>query len=288
MFHTDLTQANAYCQQKASQSGSSFYYSFFFLPAQKRLAITALYAFCREVDDVVDECKEASIALTKLNWWRSELARLDQGEPTHPVTKALAPYQAPFQITTARLNEIIDGMRMDLEQSRYLDFTGLRLYCYRVASVVGLMAAEIFGKKNNQTLEYAENLGIALQLTNIIRDVGEDARKGRIYLPNEDLQKFGVSPQSILQARESPEFQNLMQFQAQRARDFYRRAYAQLPDVDRSAQRTGLIMSSIYSDLLSEIERLKFPVLNSRTSLTPSRKIWIACKTWVSGRPARV
>ena len=193
-----------YCQQKAAASGSSFYYSFLFLPAERRRAITALYAFCREVDDVVDETNEMQIAAAKLAWWRSEVANLFAGNPQHPVTKAFAPHRESFSISSENLNHIIDGMEMDLTQTRYLDWPGLERYCYRVASVVGLLAAGIFGYRDARTLDYARDLGIAFQLTNIIRDVGEDARKNRIYLPMADLKQFGVPAADILQARETP------------------------------------------------------------------------------------
>src|SRR6266852_8253407 len=210
-----------YCQQKAAASGSSFYYSFLFLPAARRRAITALYAFCREVDDAVDECSDAQLAASKLGWWRAELANLYAGKPQHPVTKALAPHTENFSISSERLNQIIDGMEMDLRQTRYLDWAGLERYCYRVASVVGLIAAGIFGYRDARTLDYARSLGIAFQLTNIIRDVGEDARKNRVYLPVEDLQRFGVPAADILQAKETPAFRSLMEFQAERARRYY-------------------------------------------------------------------
>ncbi|HVL55246.1 MAG TPA: presqualene diphosphate synthase HpnD [Burkholderiaceae bacterium] len=277
-----------YCQQKAAASGSSFYYSFLFLPAQRRRAITALYAFCREVDDAVDETSDAAIARVKLQWWRAEIDRLWDGGAQHPVALALQPHLQPFGITRARLLEIIDGMQMDLQQDRYVDFEGLRVYCRRVAGVVGELAAGIFGATDPQTLRYGDALGLAFQLTNIIRDVGEDARKGRIYLPIEDLQRFGVSAGEILSARHSDRFVALMAFQADRARAQYRTAYALLPAQDRSAQRPGLIMASIYSTLLDEIERDGFLVLSQRTSLTPVRKFWLAWRTWVTGRPVRL
>lgn len=278
-----------YCQQKSAKSGSSFYYSFLFLPPLKRRAITALYAFCREVDDVVDECSDTSIAATKLAWWRTEINAMMLGRPTHPVTRALEPLSKQFNITEARLNAIIDGMQMDLDQTRYLDYVGLKLYCHRVAGVVGILAAEIFGySQPEKTLGYADQLGLALQLTNIIRDVGEDARKGRIYLPLEDLKKFDVTAAQILRFERSDNFVRLMTFQVQRAREQYRIAYAMLPQTDVKAQRTGLIMSSIYSDLLNEIERNGFKMLSERTSLTPLRKLWLAWRTWVSSRPAPV
>jgi phytoene synthase len=271
-----------YCQRKAAASGSSFYYSFLFLPRQRRRAITALYAFCREVDDVVDETSDAQLAATKLAWWRQEVALLFAGKPQHPVSKALQPAIAAYGVTAARLNEIIDGMQMDLTQTRYLDFAALERYCYHVAGVVGMLAAGIFGYGDARTLDYARSLGTAFQLTNIIRDVGEDARKNRIYLPIADLQQFGVGAADLLQARHSDAFVALMRFQAARARRFYDEARAALPRADRRAQRPGLIMAAIYSALLDEIERDGFQVLRGRASLTPLRKFWIAWKTWLA------
>ena len=271
-----------YCQQKAAGSGSSFYYSFLFLPAERRRAITALYAYCREVDDIVDEGLDPQVAAPKLAWWRAELANLAKGNPQHPVTKALLPLKAKFSIDEPRLLEIIDGMEMDLTQSRYLDWAGLERYCYRVAGVVGLLAAGIFGYRNPRTLAYARNLGIAFQLTNIIRDVGEDARKNRIYLPMEDMKRFGVTAAEILNGKQTPGFSALMAFETQRAKDYYANAFANLPAEDRKAQRAGLIMAAIYRTLLGEIEADGFQVLKQRTSITPLRKFWIAWKTWVS------
>jgi phytoene synthase len=271
-----------YCQQKAAASGSSFYYSFLFLPPERRRAITALYAFCREVDDVVDECTDAQVARAKLAWWRLEIGKLFEGAPNHPVTRALAPFLEAFQIKRERLNEIVDGMEMDLTQTRYLDFPGLERYCYHVASAVGLLAAGIFGYTNPRTLDYARNLGTAFQLTNIIRDVGEDARKNRIYLPIDELQKFGVAASEILSGTYSEKFRNLMEFQARRAESFYDKAMQTLPAEDRRAQRAGLIMAAIYRATLEEIEHDGFKVLTQRTSLTPLRKLWLAWKTWVS------
>jgi phytoene synthase len=270
-----------YCQEKAAASGSSFYYSFLFLPPERRRAITALYAFCREVDDVVDETSEMELAAAKLAWWRAEVAHLYAGNPQHPVTKALQPHREKFAITAERLNEVIDGMEMDLSQTRYLDWPGLERYCYRVAGVVGLLAAGIFGYRDPRTLQYAKQLGIAFQLTNIIRDVGEDARKNRIYLPMEDLKRFNVPASDILQSRETSEFKSLMAFEAQKARDYYDKAMGTLPAEDRRAQRPGLIMASIYRALLEEIERDGFRVLTQRTSLTPLRKFWLAWRTWL-------
>jgi phytoene synthase len=272
-----------YCQQKAAQSGSSFYYSFMFLPPERRRAITAVYAFCREVDDIVDECTDPTIARTKLAWWRDELARLYAGQPQHPVARAIAPCVAPFDLKQELMLEIIDGMEMDLTQNRYLDFAALEVYCYRVAGAVGLLAARIFGYTDPHTLGYARDLGTAFQLTNIVRDVGEDARKGRIYLPQDELAQFGVGSEQILHAKYDDKFVRLMAFQGERAEQYYDRAYAQLPKVDRATQRPGLIMAAIYRTLLAEIRRDRFQVLDRRTALTPVRKLWIAGITWVRG-----
>ena len=272
-----------YCQQKTVQSGSSFYYSFLFLAPERRRAITALYAFCREVDDTVDECTDQSIARIKLAWWRNEVATMYAGQPDHPVMKALQPHLAVYQLEQQHLQAIIDGMEMDLDQTRYLDFPALNRYCWHVASVVGILSASIFGVTNPQTLKYAEKLGLAFQLTNIIRDVGEDARKGRIYLPVNELQQFNVTAADLLNARHSDNFERLMQFQVDRAKTVYEKAFALLPPEDRRAQRPGLMMSSIYRTLLDEIEHDKFHVLTQRISLTPLRKLWLAWKTYIRG-----
>jgi 15-cis-phytoene synthase len=271
-----------YCEQRAAASGSSFYYSFLFLPAERRRAITALYAFCREVDDVVDECADPTLARIKLAWWRTEIGAAFSGQPQHPVTRALAPVVRRFALSEAHFNEIIDGMEMDLARNRYASFEVLQEYCYKVAGVVGLMAAAIFGYANQATLRYAKDLGTAFQLTNIIRDVGEDARRGRIYLPGEELDRFGVSESEILSLRENHGFGALMAFQIQRARDYYARALAALPKSDRRNQRPGLVMAAIYRTLLDEIEAEGSRVLSSRIRLTPLRKLWIAWKTWLT------
>jgi phytoene synthase len=270
-----------YCQQRAAQSGSSFYYSFLFLPPEWRRAITALYAFCREVDDIVDNVTEASVARAKLAWWRSEVAQMFAGAPSHKVTQAIAPAIAAYGLPIEHFMSIIDGMQMDLDQTRYVDFESLRLYCHRAAGVVGLLAAPIFGMTNARTLDYAARLGLAMQLTNIIRDVGEDARRGRIYIPQTELQRFGVTPSSILRAEYVPGFEALMGFQIERANAAYVDAFSWLPPEDRHAQRPGLIMAAIYRALLEEIQSENGHVLHQRIALTPLRKLWIAWKTWV-------
>lgn len=271
-----------YCRQKTLESGSSFYYSFIFLPKQKREAINALYAFCREVDDIADECLDFNVALVKLNWWRSEIANLFNQNPQHPVTKALAPQLHPFNLSAEYFNEIIDGMEMDLNFNRYADFKQLQLYCYRVASVVGYLSAQIFGFSHRNTLKFAHDLGMALQLTNIIRDVGEDARRNRIYLPLDELAQFGVSEEDLLKSRESEAVKNLLEFQIARAEGFYDRALKQLPNEDKKQQRAGLMMAAIYRTLLREIKTDGAEkVLNSKTSLGTLRKLLIATRVWL-------
>jgi len=270
-----------YCQQRTAQSGTSFYYSFLFLPPERRRAITALYAFCREVDDVVDEVSDPDLARTKLAWWRKEVGAIFSGTPQHPVALALQPVVAAYRLPQQHFQTVIDGMAMDLERNRYLDFADLERYCHCVAGVVGLMSAEIFGYANPGTLDYARNLGIAFQLTNIIRDVGEDARRGRIYLPQDDLARHGVSVASILRRESTPAMVPLMKEQVARARRWHQNALDALPLEDRRTQRPGLIMAAIYRALLDEIERDGYAVLDHRIALTPLRKLWIA---WTTAR----
>ena len=270
-----------YCQTRAAASGSSFYYSFLFLPTDTRRAITAFYALCRELDDVVDESHDPHVATATLDWWRAELERMRRGVPEHPVTRALLDTPQGRNLSPSLLLEIIDGMAMDLSYQRYPDFATLQQYCYRVASVVGELAASIFGYQHPATRQYAHDLGLAFQLTNIIRDVGEDARRGRIYLPQAELAQFGVREADILQARATPAFAALMRFQYERAQALYAKALDELPAADRKAQRPGLVMAAIYRALLDEIQRDAFPVLHARVSLTPVRKLWLASKTWL-------
>jgi 15-cis-phytoene synthase len=267
-----------YCEQRLAQSRSSFAYSFRILPAPRRRAITALYAYCREVDDVVDEVSDPGLARIKLAWWRREIAAVYDGTPQHPVAHALKQIVGEYSLPREHFEAIIDGMTMDLDQKRYQDFTTLERYCYRVAGVVGLLSAHIFGFEDAQTLTYARELGIAFQLTNIVRDVGEDARRGRIYLPQDELQRFGVAAADIIGRRLTPSFQALMAFQVERARACYARAFAALPARDRRAQRPGLMMAAVYRALLAEIERDGYHVLDQRISLAPFYKAWIAWK----------
>ena len=276
---SSLMKPDEYCQQKVASRGSSFYYSFLFLTPEKRQAITALYAFCREVDDCVDECSDPVIARKKLDWWRNEIQRVFHEKPQHPVGLALRSSLEHFKLAEEHFHAMIDGMLMDTTQHHYASFEDLSLYCYRVAGVVGLLAAEIFGYQNEQTLNYARELGTAFQLTNIIRDVSEDAQRGRIYLPEEDLQRFNLDRQDIFNASRSGNMQAMLDFQIQRAEYFYEQAFTCLPDEDRYTQRSGIIMAAIYQRLLKKIQRKPFMIFQKRISLSPLGKLWIAWNT---------
>ncbi len=282
-----------YVQQKAAASGSSFYYAFLFLPPERRAAITAFYAFCREVDDVVDEVSDVGVAQTKLAWWRSEVAQAFAGQINHPVMQALMPLTNTFGIEARHLLAVIDGCQMDLEQNRYLDFTNLQQYCHLVAGVVGEVAARIFGQTRPETTHYAHRLGLAFQLTNIVRDVGEDAVRGRIYLPVNELQQFDVKAHELIKRGAVPgvdptdfqrRFAALMRFQCERALRSYDEALALLPEADRRSQKPGLMMASIYRTLLQEIAADPVLVLTKRVGLTPLRKFWLAWKVQALGR----
>ena len=254
-----------YCQNKTAKSGSSFYYSFLFLPKDKRQAITALYAFCREVDDIADSEMDNHIKRVKLDWWRSEIENLYNNSPQHPVSHALHSAINTFKLEKEYFLEIINGMEMDLERVRFNNFDELNLYCYRVAGVVGLLSASIFGYQNPLTLEYATKLGLALQLTNIIRDVYEDSLRDRLYLPLDE---------------NTEAFQKLMQFQAERAHQCYRDAFNTLPAEDRYAQKTGIIMAAIYEATLNEMEEDQLQILKHKVVIPPLRKILIALKSF--------
>ena len=272
-----------YVQERAARSGSSFYYAFLFLPPPRRAAITAFYAFCREVDDVVDEASDPTVAAAKLAWWSEEVRAAFTGRPNHPVMQALLPLSREFGIEERHLQAVIDGCRIDLQQNRFLDFAGLQQYCHLVAGVVGEVASGIFGRSQAQTVSYAHRLGLAMQLTNIIRDVGDDARRGRVYLPLDELREHGVKVEELLR-RQAPwgysgRFEALMRFQARRAHALFDEALSLLPAEDRRSQKPGLMMAHIYRSLLREIERGDFQVLHQRTTLTPLRKLWIAFRT---------
>ena len=269
-----------YCEKKTKESRSSFLFAFIFLSQKKRNALTALYAFCREVDDIADECKEYKIGKNKLDWWRFEIDRLYNNLPQHPVTLALQPYIDDYKLDKAYFVEIIDGMEMDLNFNRYETFKQLQLYCYRVASTVGILSAQIFGYKDSKTLKYAHNLGIALQLTNIIRDIGEDARRGRIYIPLDELKNFNVTETEILKYINDKKMRELVENQTKRAHNYYQLAISNLPNIDKRNQKPGLMMGNIYYVLLSKILKTSPEnILNQKTSLSNLKKLSIVLLT---------
>jgi phytoene synthase len=268
-----------YCQDKTLKSGSSFYFSFLFLPESQRRAMNALYAFCREVDDVVDECSDPGLARIKLQWWRDEVDRWYAGRAQHPVGLAMQGLGQDFDLPREYFQEIIDGMEMDLDRQRYADFGELGLYCYRVAGVVGLLSTEIFGYEDRKTPRYATELGLAFQLTNILRDIREDAQRDRIYLPQDELQHFGVSEDDILSGRENDNTRALLAFQAQRALGYYDSALEKLPEAERDQQRGALIMARIYRETLQRIIAEGYPVMRKRVALSPWKKLWLAWRT---------
>jgi len=261
---------------------SNFTTSFCFLPKPKRQAMQALYNYCRHIDDIVDETEDQQKAQHELNHWRKEINNLYQGNPTHPIAKALQTPIQQYDLPQAWLEELIDGMEMDLKQTRYQRWKDLELYCYRAASVVGQLTACILGYQNKQTLKYAYNLGICLQLINIIRDVGEDATRGRIYLPIEECIKHGVNPQDITTKKHTPELEALLQTQTKRARQYYQNAIEKLPKEDRNNQKIGLMMANTYLQLLKKIEKKSYPVLTQRLKLTKPHKLTILLKTYIS------
>jgi len=276
-----------YCINKTNKSGSSFLPAFYFLGNEKKMALTALYAFCREVDDIVDGCDDYKEGRKKLNWWSLEVSRLFSGTPQHPVTKLLVNYIYKFDLDEKYFNEIIDGMEMDLNFNRYENFTKLQLYCYRAASAVGILSAKIFGFNNINTLKYAHDMGIALQLTNIIRDLGEDAKRGRIYIPLDELKLFDLTETDILNCTNHKKIKKLVIFLSERAQNFFFSAVEHLPAEDKRKQLPGLMMGNIYFVLLKKIV-ISDPekILNKRTLLSPYRRVIIALTcfmnyTWI-------
>ena len=262
------------------KSRSSFYYSFLFLPRPKRDAIYAVYALCRAVDDVADDAGDMEAKAQRLKGWREELDRCYAGRPTHPITRALRDCLSRYPIPKGYFEELIAGVEMDLTLTRYRTFADLTRYCYRVASVVGLICIEIFGYRREATKEYAINLGLALQLTNILRDLKTDGRRGRIYLPQEDLERFGYREDDLLHCRYTPGFFPLMRFEADRARDYFRRAAESLPSEDRKNMVVAEIMGRIYRETLEMIARKEFRVFEDRIALSRARKIRLALTTW--------
>ncbi len=287
----------AYCRQQAAQSGSSFYYSFLFLPPAQRDAIMALYAFCRAVDDVVDTVQDPGVAASKLAWWRGEIDRMyaaDSAAPaTHPICLALHAPALTYGIKASDLKAVIAGMEMDLQQHSYVDDEALSVYCWRVAGIVGQMSARIFSDNSGSCDAYALHMGQALQRINIIRDVGEDALRSRVYLPLDLLAKHGLKLSDviarkplIIDAQPAPAMVQALKECAEQAKDHLRLALDALPADQVRKQRSGLIMGRVYASLLAEIERSGFPVLTQRVSLTPLKKLSLAWRSWVAPQRA--
>ncbi len=262
------------------QSRSSFYYSFFALPKAKREAVYAVYALSRSVDDIADEPGDITEKAERLKAWREELDRCYAGEPTQPITIQLQACLRRYPIPQRYFEELIAGVEMDLTIDRYPTFADLYRYCYRVASVIGLICIEIFGYTNEMTKEYAINLGLALQLTNILRDLKTDGQRGRIYLPQEDLQRFGYREEDLLGCRYTPEFFPLARFAADRARDYFRRAAERLPPEDRKNLVAAEIMGRIYRETLEVIAQHGYRVFDNRIALSSARKLQLALTTW--------
>ena len=265
-----------YCYAKVKESKSNFTWAFYFISKNRRDALVSLYAFCREIDDIVDHTIDLEVATAKINWWKSEINHLFHSAPQHPVTKSLLNFIHDYELNEAYFIEMLDGMEMDLKFNRYESFKQLQLYCYRVAGVVGILSVKILGFKNQATLKYAHDLGIALQLTNIVRDVGEDARKNRIYIPLDELHRFNVLEDDILGFKENKNVSSLLIYQIERAETFYKSAYEKIPKEDIDPQIPGLLMGKIYETLLHEIKRDRpEQTLNHKVILPPFRKILV-------------
>jgi len=269
-----------YCRDKTRGAGSSFFYAFLFLPEDQRRAIMALYAFCREVDDVADTIREQEVALAKLAFWREEVARVFRDQPQHPVGKELCWAKGRFSLDEELLVELLDGMLMDISRKAIVTPADLSLYCYRVAGVVGLLSIEIFGYRQRKSRDFATRLGEALQLTNILRDVAEDARLGRIYIPQSDRARYQVADQAFIQGRCDEKMQQLLRHYAQRAETAYQQAVATLPMADRAALRPSIVMAAIYHAYLPRLEAVAFDLWRHPVRMLPLRKIWIAWRAW--------
>lgn len=271
-----LDQAQQYCLELTKKSNSSFYHSFIFLDKNQQQAMVALYAFCRLIDDVVDEGDCQQTAQQELDAWRERIAAMYRGSAEHPVCIALAHSLGFYPLKQQHFLELISGMEMDLIHHSYPSFAQLEQYCYKVASVVGLLATEIFGYKNQQTLDYAYDLGLALQLTNILRDVKEDALRGRVYLPLDEMEKFQLQAADLQKPANNRQLYDLFAMQGARAEAYYHSAYAKLPPEDRYAQLPGLIMAAIYHKTLHNIKKQGYQVLKGKTSISTLNKIFTA------------
>ena len=287
MTSRSVSDAQAYCTALTKKSGSNFYYSFLFLPKKRRAAMYTVYAFCKEIDNAVDEPPAESNPQEELRRWRAELEAAYRGTPTFPVTISLAEHVRQLSIPQAYFEELIKGVEMDLTASRYASFQDLSLYCYRVASVVGLICLHIFGPTSPRAQDYAVSLGLAFQLTNILRDIGTDAAQDRIYLPREDLDKFGCTDQTILQRQENDAIRELFHFETARTHEYYAKAQAafeSLPASDQQALTVAEIMRAVYFRILKKIEEPKHRIFGPRARLAASRRLAVAAGVWFRSR----
>jgi phytoene synthase len=278
------TDPAAYCLQVTRKSGSNFYYPLLLLPRGKREALFAVYAFCRQSDDIVDEVKTADEAKKQLDDWREELRRAYEGTPQHPITRRLKEIFSDYPIPRVYFEELINGMEMDLRVKRYKTFEDLYLYCYRSASVVGLACIEVFGYSHPQVKDYAVAQGIALQLTNILRDLPEDLKRDRIYLPQEEMARFGYAEADLLHHVYNDSFIALMRHQSDRAKDYYKKAASLLWGPDRASLAVSEIIRAVYWNLLLEIEKGRFDVFGKRVALSTPRILRIALSAWWTNR----
>ena len=287
MTSLSVADAQAYCTALTKKSGSNFYYSFLFLPKTRRAAMYTVYAFCKEVDNAVDEPPAGSNPRDELRRWRAELEAAYHGRPTFPVTISLAEHVKALSIPQTYFDELINGVEMDLTASRYASFQDLSLYCYRVASVVGLICLHIFGPTSARAQDYAVALGMAFQLTNILRDIGTDAAQARIYLPQEDLRKFDCTDQAILQRQENDAIRKLVRFEAARAHEYYAKAqssFEALSADDRKALTVAEIMRAVYFRILKKIEEPSHQIFGPRARLAASHRLAVAAGVWFRAR----
>ena len=272
-----------YCQNRAAPSGSSFYYSTLFLPAEKRRALTTLFAFCGEIEEGAEECSEPALAQIKLNWWRQELVNAFNGRPQHPVSQALLPVAAQFDLPQELLLQFIDGVEGGLLKNRHADFNSLQDYCSRTSGHAEQLAARILGLSDPNALQHAKELGMAFGLTNVILNVRRDANRNRIRLPQDELGQFAVTEADILNLRETENFKKLIKFTIDKAENCYNRAISEFSEAERRAERARMAMAAIYRSQLREIREDGCRILRRRIELTPVRKLWLAWTTWVGG-----
>ena len=280
-MNSKLDKAYQYCTRLTKKEARNFYYAFITLPSKKRKAICAIYAFSRLCDDIADEHSPLKYKVDELNNLRAQLKDSYAGKPKGQVFYALADCSSQFKIPIEYFEDIIEGVEIDLKKTRYQDFTELKSYCYKVASVVGLICINVFVYTRLEAKEYAINLGLAMQLTNIIRDIKEDAELGRIYIPLDELSYFGYSEEELIKGLETEAFYKLMSFQAKRAREYFAKGYLLMPLLPIRSRACPAILAGIYSALLDKIEREKFKVFHTRISLNLTKKLLIMIGLWI-------